>query len=466
VSTFSGLNTAVTALWAQQRAMEVTGQNVANSNTDGYSRQRVDLQSVGAATQPTMWSTQTQVGQGVNSDSVQRIRDALLEARAQGEHASAASLTVQSSTLTRIEDAFGEPGDTGLQQAMSDMWAGWSEVANNPTQPGPRSEVLQRTATLVGRLHESSAALSGQWADLHDGLSSMVTEVNASLAQIADYSKAIATAAAGGMDTNELADKRDALVLDLSDKIGATSSTAADGSFTVSAGGTTLVSGTTALQLQVTGSTDPRTASATSPSVVTVPGGTAVRVGGTAQGDLQAMGTIIPGYLGQLDGIAQQMATQVNTAHQAGYDLNGAKGGPVFTGPATGITAASITLAISDPDALAAASLPPGAAGGTPSADAGNADALYQHRLDTGGADATYRKMIVSLGVQSTTAAGNLASQTAIATQVDANRESVSGVNLDDEMTNMLQYQHAYAAAGKLVSAIDDMLDTVIGMVR
>jgi flagellar hook-associated protein 1 FlgK len=469
VSTFSGLNTAVTALWAQQRAMEVTGQNVANSNTDGYSRQRVDVQSVGGATQPTMWSTQTQVGQGVNADSVQRIRDALLEARAQGEHASAASLTVQSGTLTQIEDAFGEPGDTGLQQAMNDMWAGWSEVANNPTQPGPRSEVLQRTATLVGRLHESSAALTGQWADLHDGLSSMVTEVNASLTQIAGYSKAIATASAGGMDTNELADKRDALVLDLADKIGATSSTAADGSFTVSVGGTTLVSGTTALQLQVAGSTDPRTASATSPSVVTVPGGTAVRVGGTAQGDLQSMGTIIPGYLDQLDGIAQQLATQVNTAHQAGYDLDGVKGGAVFTDPTgatTGITASSITLAISDPDALAAASLPPGSAGGTPSADAGNADALYQHRLDTAGADATYRKMIVSLGVQSTTASGNLASQSAIATQVDADRESVSGVNLDDEMTNMLQYQHAYAAAGKLVSAIDDMLDTVIGMVR
>jgi flagellar hook-associated protein 1 FlgK len=468
VSTFSGLNTASTALWASQRAMEVTGQNVANANTDGYSRQRVDLQSIAAGTQPTLWSTRQNVGQGVDADSVQRIRDALLEARAQNEHGSQASLTVQSTALTQIEAALREPGDTGLQSRLSDMWAGWSDVANNPQEPGARAEVLQRSATVVSTLHEASGALTTQWADTHDSLAAMVKDVNASLTQIAGLDKAITHAQATGLDSNELQDKRDSLVMDLSDKIGATSSIAADGSFTVSLGGTTLVQGTSALRVSLTGSTDPTAVSSSPPALVTVPGGTTLRAGGTAQGDLAAMTTLIPSYLKQLDGIAQQLATQVNTAHQQGYDLSGTKGGVVFdngSGATTGITAASIHLAISDPSKLAAASLDPTAAGGTPSADAGNAHALNALSLDPAGTDATYRKMVVSLGVQSSTAAGDLSAQQAMATQVDASRESVSGVNMDDEMTNMLQYQHAYAAAGKLVSAIDQMLDTVINMV-
>ena len=115
MSTFSGLNTATTALWAQQRGLDVTGQNIANVNTAGYSRQRVDLQSVGGSTVPAVFSTSDQVGQGVNADSVIRIRDAFLESRAQTESASTAQMTVTDDTLAQIEQAFREPGDSGIQ---------------------------------------------------------------------------------------------------------------------------------------------------------------------------------------------------------------------------------------------------------------------------------------------------------------------------------------------------------------
>jgi flagellar hook-associated protein 1 FlgK len=123
-------------------------------------------------------------------------------------------------------------------------------------------------------------------------------------------------------------------------------------------------------------------------------------------------------------------------------------------------------VAISDPAQLAAASLSKADTGGVASADNANADAIYQLSLRNDGTDATYRKMIVALGVQASTATDRLASQSVISTQVDASREAVSGVNLDEELTNMLQYQHAYAAAGKLVTVINDTLDTLITMVR
>jgi flagellar hook-associated protein 1 FlgK len=124
------------------------------------------------------------------------------------------------------------------------------------------------------------------------------------------------------------------------------------------------------------------------------------------------------------------------------------------------MTADNITLLIKDPRKVAASGFPPGATG--PVLDSSNADAISQLRLSSTGADAQYRAMIVSLGVQSAVSDRNLGIQQVITTQVDAARESVSGVNIDEEMTNMLSFQHAYAAAGRLVTAIDETLDVLI----
>jgi flagellar hook-associated protein 1 FlgK len=471
--TFSGLNTATTALWAQQRALDVTGQNIANVNTDGYSRQRAELQSLGGTAVPAIYATSNSVGEGVSADKISRIRDAFLESRAQTEHATAASMTVADATYDQVQQAFREPGDTGIQSQLSDMWTAWGDVHNNSTDPGARTEVLQRTQTLVAGLHQTRETLDAQWSQNHDTLSTLVKDVNSTASSIADLNTAIKRATQAGLPTNDLADKRDTLVLKLSDQIGATSSPADDGAITVAIGGVTLVSGGSTLGLKLVGSSDPDDVATDPPKVVTSPGGTAVSVGGTAQGQIVAMTDTIPAYRNGLDAIAQQLATDLNAAHSAGYDQNGAQGEPLFddgsgTLPVdpTTITAANLTLRITDPKKLAAASLSPTAAGGVTSGDNTNADAIYQLSLDATGADSNYRKMIVSLGVDAASATSRLTTQSVISTQVDASRESVSGVSLDEEMTNMLQYQHAYAAAGKLVSTINDMLDTLINMVR
>jgi flagellar hook-associated protein 1 FlgK len=467
--TFSGLNTARTALWAQQRAMDVTGQNIANMNTDGYSRQRVDMQSLGGTAVPALYATSNNVGEGVSADKVTRIRDAFLEGRAQLEHASTASMTVADDTLSQIEQAFREPGDTGIQAQLSGMWAAWGDVHNNSTDPGARSEVLQRTETLVAGIRTTRANLDDQWDADYEGLGTLVDDVNATASSIAELNQAIRRATQANLPTNELADKRDSLVLKLSDQIGATSSPAEDGAITVSVGGATLVQGDTTLELVVQGSNDPDDVATDPPRVVTSPGNTAIRAGGTAEGRLTAMTVTVPKYRNAVDSLTRDLATQLNAAHATGYDLDGNAGGNILddgAGDPSKITAKNLTLAVSDGRKLAAATLSPTAAGGSPSADNTNADAIYQLSLTSTGTDATYRKMIVSLGVEASTATNRLTTQSAIGGQVDASRESVSGVNLDEEMSNLLQYQHAYAAAGQLVSSINDMLDTLINMVR
>jgi flagellar hook-associated protein 1 FlgK len=456
VSGFSSLVTASTALRAQQRAIDVTGQNVANVNTDGYSRQRAELRSIGANTVPAIHSVGDGVGGGVTADQVSRIRDAFLESRAQVEHATSARLTVESSTLSQVEDAFREPGTTGIQSMLAEMWAGFDAVANVPGNLAARSQLLERAGTLAAGVRTTSATLEQQWASTRESLQALVTDVNAATDSIAELNKAIRSATQAGLPVNELSDQRDALVLSLSDKIGATSSAAEFGQVNVLVGGTSLVSGSTSLALRLAGSSTARGAAAAPPQVLTSPGNSVLRVDGTAAGQLTALSTTLPHYLEELDGFATALADAVNTQHRAGTDLDGGTDVDLF-GSTDGkpLTAANLGVAVTDARKLAAAST------AVASLDNRNADALSQLG-STSGLDASYRQIITSLGVSAAVSSRNVGIQAVITSQVDDDRESVSGVSLDEEMTNMLAYQHGYQAAARMVTTVDEMLDVLI----
>jgi flagellar hook-associated protein 1 len=461
VSTFSGLNTATTALWAQQRGLDVTGQNIANVNTAGYSRQRAELQSVGGNAVPAMYAVTNQVGQGVDADKVIRIRDAFLESRAQAESATSARLTVADDTLAQIEQAFREPGDTGIQAKMTAVYTAWSDVANHPTEDGARSALLQKTATLVAELKTTSANLDEQWTQTRDSLDVLAKDVNAKAASIAELNTAIKRGTQSGLPVNELADKRDALVLELSSAIGATTSPGADGQVNVVVAGATLISGGTATAVKIVGTDDPSDATAGDPRFVTDPGSTPLNLGGTASGKLTALLVTIPTYKASLDGVAQQIADEFNAAQAGGVDRNGGIGATMFDDGAGGttVTAATLTLELTDTAQLAAAGP---ATVNQKTSDNTNAlkTALLQYKPD--GAVVGYRKLIVGLGVEAAVASSNLQTQAVVSSQVDASREAASGVNLDEEMTNMLQFQHAYSAAARMITTIDETLDVLI----
>jgi flagellar hook-associated protein FlgK len=459
VSTFSGLNAATTSLWAQRRALDVTGQNVANVNTEGYSRQRADFQAIGGSVVPAFFSTSTGIGSGVKVDDVMRIRDAFLEGRGHTEHANSARLTAESGALQLVEQAFREPGDTGVQSLLSEMWSGWGDVANQPQDLAARTQVLQRMETLVAGLQFSHASLGAQWNQTRENLQVLVDDVNAAATSVAELNQAIQRANQSGLPANDLSDRRDVLVMKLAEQVGATVRPGKDGALDVIAGGMTLVAGSTANAFSVAGSMGPDTTAGDPPRIVTAAGGYVIRPGGTAQGQLEALNTILPGYRAQLDGLAQNLATSLNTAHRNGFDLDGNPGGDLL-GAAGPITAASIRVLVTDPRQVAASGAPPTA--GVPALDNGNADAISQLRLPADSADARYREMIVQLGVQAAVSSRNLGIQQVITTQVDAARDSVAGVNIDEEMTNMLSFQHAYAAAGRLITAIDQTLDVLI----
>jgi flagellar hook-associated protein 1 FlgK len=460
VSTFSGLNAATTALWAQRRALDVTGQNIANVNTEGYSRQRVDLQAIGGSVVPAFYSTSPGIGAGVSADDVTRIRDAFLEGRGHTEHANSARLLVEADTLEQVQTAFREPGNTGIQSLLAEVWDGWEDVANQPDTDAARAQVIQRMETLVGGIQFSNASLEAQWKQTRENLDVLVKDVNASATTVAELNKAIRVANQAGLPANDLADQRDVLIMKLADQVGATVRPGQYGTVDVVVGGMTLVSGSTPSALRVAGSTDPDLiAGADKPRIVTSSGDYPMAVDGTAGGQLSALTTLIPGYRTQLNNIAESLATALNNGQAAGFDRDGVGGTAILgpAGPPGTITAANIKLLFTEPKLIAASGID-----GGPNLDNTNADRIGKLRDAPAGVDAGYRKMIVELGVQAAVAIRNQDIQAVISTQVDAARESVAGVNIDEEMTNMLSFQHAYSAASRMVTAIDETLDQLI----
>ena len=456
MSGFSSLNVGAQALYAAQRALDVTGQNVSNANTDGYSRQRVQQSARGGSVVPAMFSRSGADAGGVDLLGTQRIRDGFLESRAHQEHASYAGLGALNSTYTDIEATFGEPSATGLQSQLSSFWSSWSTVANDPGGSGPRSLLLEQADTLADTVNGFSGQLEQQWSATRDQVASTVADVNSMTAEVARLNDAVRSATLGGDAPNELADQRDLLVTRIAEATGAVATPGDGGVVNLTLGGRALVTADRSQQLQAVGPTSyPGTTGTVGVSWVgsDLP---ATLDSGALSGLLTAVNATIPGAMSDLDTVAASLVNTVNAQQQQGYDGNGAKGGAILAGT----TAATLHVVMSDPAGVAASTAPP------PALDGGNAVAMGAHATDATGPDSLFRDMTVRLGVQAQSIQRRTDAQSAIVDRVDGARDSVSAVSIDEEMTNLVAYQHAYSAAAKYVSAIDTTLDTLINMVR
>ncbi|MCA2213724.1 flagellar hook-associated protein FlgK [Jidongwangia harbinensis] len=450
-SSFGGINTALTSLYAQRRALDVTGQNIANANTEGYTRQRVDMRSEVGSLSPGMYAKTDGLGTGVSLNEVQRVRDEFLENRGRAEHGKSTQLATQSAAYTSIEDVFAEPSDTALAAQLREMWGSWNDVANNPQLTATRSTLLQQSWTVADQLNSASAALSGQWSDNRTSLSAYVTEVNTAADSIAQLNDSIVKAKANGLTVNELEDRRDGQVMKLSELTGATASLRKNGAMDVFVGNSTLVSEFTTRKLEVSGAarlldqpSDPMTLRWADTK-------TAVQAGGTIGGMVDTMTAIIPAISDALDSVARNLADSVNALHQTGYSADGSTGLDFFTGT----TAGTIKVAITNPDQVAVS-------GTTGALDNSVADALADLGDKSAGPDREYQAMIGQLGVTAQATTRRAEIQANVTEQVDAARESQSGVNLDEEMTNLLTYQRGYEAASRVLTTIDSMLDQLI----
>lgn len=452
MSTFSGLNGALSALRAQRAGLELAGQNIANANTEGYSRQRVEQTTLGGVA-PARWATPSTDVSGVVVSSVNRIRDAYLEARGRTEHERQAALSEQHIVVSDIERVFDEPSTTGLQAKLTAMWDGFADVADHPEDPAARTQLLARAADATSALNAGATELAGQYVARRTELDGTVNDINSAAARLAKLNDAVAQAKLAGASANELEDQRDVLAISLSELAGATVTRSANGSLDVTLNGSALVSGTTARSLAATGSATLAGQAGDPPGLKWTDTDASVGpVAGRAGAQLTALNSTLPDYATALDGVAAKLTSTVNAVHAAGFTTAGAAGGAFFTGT----TAGSIKVAITDPAAVAASS------SATLSGDGGAADRLAQLGGAAGGADEAYRTVVARLGVLVQSTQQLSETQNAITADVDSARLAGSGVSVDEELTSMLSYQRAYEAAARVMSAVDSMLDTLI----
>jgi flagellar hook-associated protein 1 len=447
--TFSSLSTALSALHYNRVAMDVHGSNVANVGTEGYTRRRVVGESVGAPSVPALWSRFDGAGTGVRVGSIDRMVDPLLDARARTEHGEQFLLDGRSEVLLRVESGLGEPGDNGVAAALSAYWSAWHDVANNPGDTAARSQLLARANALTSAVGSQARLVGTEWSDQSVKLDAVKTEINTIATDLAKLNDTIRIGKASDTQVGTLEDRRDQLTLRLAELAGATSTVAGDGTVEVKVGGAVLVSGSTAHTFGVGGATalgDPVTLSV---------GGNAVSVAtGTVGAVVSLMDRTLPDYVRRLDEFAESLATTVNAQHTQGFDRAGVAGGAFFTGT----TAATLQVALAGPDQVAASAVQ-----GT--LDNSNADAIAQ--LST--VDDGYRRLVTDFGAEVASAQRVADNQRVLTNQVDASRESLSGIDLDEEMVSMLAHQRAYEAAARVLTTVDSVLDTLInrtGLVR
>jgi flagellar hook-associated protein 1 FlgK len=457
-STFGGINTALTSLYAQRRGLDVTGQNIANANTEGYTRQRVRMQAQTGSLNPGVYATTEQVGTGVTVAAVERGRNVYLEERGRTEHANSAYLSSQKAAYDQIESVLAEPSDTALQARLHDMWDAWNDVANNWQDPSTRTALIERSNTVAVTLNDAHGSLSNQFQSQNNEMDAYVDQVNALGSSIAQMNHEIVIAQQAGLPANELQDQRDSKIMELSELAGASAQATPNGAVNVYIGSTALVEGFNSRSMTLTGPTTLDGITSTDQVALQWDDTkTNATPGGTMGAMLDTMNTIIPGIVSDLDGVAEAIATTVNLAQAGGFTKDGVPGGDFFTGT----TAATIKVAVTKPEDVAFSKGDP-TDPTTPALDHLVADNLADIGNSTTGPDATYQAMIGRLGVSAQATSRRSEIQDSVRDQVDTSRDAESGVNLDEEMTNLLTYQRGYEAASRVLTTIDAMLDQLI----
>lgn len=463
MSTFRGISASLTALHANQRAMEVTANNIANVNTEGYTRQRVNLTEIGGSPVPGRYALAHPVGDGVMIASVERLRDTFLESRGRVEHGQQAYLLGSQQALGRVEAAFAEPGDNALQAQLGEMWNAFADVANKPDDQATRAALIVRSDGVADSLRTTAGRIESVWSTAHEQLGTMVSEVNATAKTVAELNHAIVHNNNLDRSANTLADKRDLAVMKLVELTGGTAQERSDGSVDVHVGGSMLVSGDTTRQLkEPSGAHTIGDAKLGTLAEVRWADGTGSKVAvssGRLGAALETVNSTLPAYSKRLDDVAKNLADTVNAAHAKGQTDAGVPGGAYFgSGSSAPVDASNIRMGISDVKDLAMAAL--GVEPGTK--DGANADRMADLAKDPDGPDQRYKRLVVDLGMQAQTANRRVEIQNSIVNEVDSQRAGESGVNLDEEMTNLIQFERGFQAAARVITTIDEMLDTLI----
>jgi flagellar hook-associated protein 1 len=472
------LETARRALLAQQYGVSVTGHNIANASTPGYSRQRADF----TATPPSQ-SSHGLLGTGVTVESVSRLRNRFIDQQIRSSNDSLGLASSDNQILSQIEATFNEPSDSSLSAGLNAFFASWQDLSTHPEDAVSRNALMLQGKELTDTFHRLYSQVDTFRNSLRDEFTAKIDRINVLAKEISDLNVDITAATSGGLNPSDMQDLRDTKITELSKLANISVSEGSHGAALVSVGGTTIAGNGTSLALRV-GAGASATVSGTDfeqMRVVTALGGIAVNLtGGEAGSILKSFNTTIPDTLGRMNQLASAIIAGVNQEHSAGFGRQQ----PPRTGINffTGTNAASIEIDLTDPAAVPGSnpSIDNIAASSSATAAGDNSIALAisgildkRPLVSAGGTTLLdglsvseyYNRTVTNIGSAVNRADTIVTSQELVISQLTQQQEAVSGVSLDEEMTNMIKFQRAFDAAARVVNTVSEMYDTLIQMV-
>jgi len=448
------LGIARSALITHQRALDVTGHNVANAMTPGYTRQRLDILPATPLQTPL-----GSIGRGVTDSGVQRLRETLLDAALRRESGTLGRSSTLLTFLEQVEGAINEPSEDGVSAALDSLFNAFGELVDDPASSVHRGLVQQQARRFVDQLHLLDSSIVQASRDARAQMELTVAEVNQLFSRIAGLNQQILTAGGITGSAPDLADQRDLMIDRLSELIGVRVLTRDNGTVGVVAGDTLLVDGASARTLEV------RTVAGGATGIGVQGGGDVDPRSGALQGLVELINNELPGLRSELDALAAAVVAELNAIHRTGYTATGATNTDFFD-PA-GVTAQTINLT-----AAVAASGDAIAAGGTAAAGDGDvALAIAGLRsaplaaLGGRSAGEFYIDTVTAFGISVQEAVQSSAVNEILVSQAQQRRASANGVSVDEEMVWLIAQQQAFAAAARLVTVANEMVDDILRMV-
>jgi len=440
---------AAHALDVDQGALNVTANNIANASTPGYSREVVDL----TTQTPSMIGNLT-FGTGVSLEKIQSIRDQMLSMQIAEQSTHQSGAQTQLNALQQVQGLFSDPSQ-GIGANLTAFFNSISQLSTNPTSTAPRQAVITAAQNLVSSFNQTAKSLTQIQSNLNQSVSQSVDQINSLTRQIAQLNDQVGQMQQLGKDPGSFLDKENQLINQLSQLTNVSEIRTEHGLTLTTGNGTALVVGNQSFDLSVgNGTNGMQDVFAQGQDI------TATIHGGSLGGSIQVRDQNIPGILNQLNTLASDFATSMNTAQGLGFDLNGNPGQALFAFNSGG-PAASLALATTDPNAIAASS------DGTPGSNGNIANlmAVESQPLPSGQTPIeSYANIVSNSGNLAAQAQVEVQASTASLNQLNDQLGAIAGVSINEETANLLNYQNAFTAAAKVFTTIDQLTQTVLNM--
>jgi len=465
MSSISLLNTAKDGLLAHQAAIDLTGSNITNVDTPGYTRQRPIFGSRGCI---DVGAGQVQLSVGIKK--IERVYDRFLGAQINDRMHNLGYSEAKKGLLEKAEIIFNESNSSGISELLNKFWSAWGDLSKHPSGQVERDALVSTSQNLASGFRSSSDELVSVQNDANTEIADLVHQANVYISDISDLNKEIAAIKTGKGDANDLRDKRTEALKGLAEILDFQQLDGPNGSVNVFlSNGMPLVEGDRTWNLDVKTNPDNHPDNPNFYDVIfqddpdkKVLNNTITK--GKLAGSIEVRDVKIVDYMDNLNKLAASIIDKVNTQHQLGYDMDHNLGG-VFFEPATAAKDMCVSSNIvADANKISASE--------TVNNDGGNAEIIgdLKDKLimngDTSTFNSYYASFVGKVGQDLADETRQFDHHTNLMNQLTNKREAISGVSIDEEMTNLIRYRLGYNSAAKLCSIAGKLIDTLLNMVQ